>query len=194
MSAEDINFMMEGQSPLAAFRQGMRGGLGQAPQSYLAKNYLERFADPARTAYQTRGALGLPMGGAEDFTSFVQNLFSGGGSPRAQLGAMLGGGLSQLAQTGRTQLEGMDPATRRMFEQRINPDITAEGGRESIGDVLNLAYGTQAQRFSPLILQQLRSGLPSQDELYADYVTGIAGGGTGQDPNFARFVQQQFGL
>ena len=197
MDAKDAQtrFLLEGQSPLAAFREGMRGGMGGAPQSYLAKNYLERFVDPARTAYQTLGALGSPMGGAQDFQSFVQNLFSsGGGNVRGQLGDMLGGGLSALAGTGRDDLAEMDPATRRIFEQRINPDISLEGGRDRIADVLNLAYGAQAQRYSPLILQQLRGGLPSQDELYADYVTQTAGGGTGQDPNFARFVQQQFGL
>ena len=177
------------QSPLASFRQGMTAGLGGVPQNYLAKNYLERFMNPARVAH----TIGSAMQGEEpvDFQGFVQNLFTGG-DPRAQLGKMLGTGLEQLAGTGRAELAGMDPAQRRVFEGLTRPDITQEGGRANIEDVLNLAYGTQAQRFSPLVLQQMRRGLPSQDELWSDFQTqAMAGGG---DPNFARFVQQQFGL
>ena len=105
---------------------------------------------------------------------------------------MLGEGLSQLAGTGRAELAAMDPAKQRMFEQLTRPDISKEGGRANIQDVIGLAYGTQAQRFSPMILQQMRRGLPSQDELWAAFQTQALGGGG--DPNFARFVQQQFGL
>ena len=177
------------QSPLASFRQGMTAGLGGVPQNYLAKNYLERFMNPAQVAH----TIGSAMQGEEpvDFQGFVQNLFTGG-DPRAQLGKMLGTGLEQLAGTGRAELAEMDPAQRRVFEGLTRPDITQEGGRANIEDVLNLAYGTQAQRFSPLVLQQMRRGLPSQDELWADFQTQAIGGG--RDPNFARFVQQQFGL
>ena len=189
MSPDDRRMLLEMQSPLASFRQGMAAGLGGGPQNYLAKNYLERFMNPAQTAYSVLGGMGGSEG--QDFQSFVQNLFSGG-SPRASLGKMLGGGLEQLAGTGRAELAAMDPSERAYFEGLTRPDITQEGGRANIEDVLGLAYGTQAQRFSPLILQQMRRGLPSQDELWADFQTqAMTGGG---DPNFARFVQQQFGL
>jgi hypothetical protein len=189
MSPDDRRMLLEMQSPLASFRQGMTAGLGGVPQNYLAKNYLERFMNPAQTAYSVLGGMGGSEG--QDFQGFVQNLFSGG-SPRAQLGTMLGTGLEQLAGTGRADLAGMDPSQRAYFEGLTRPDITQEGGRANIEDVLGLAYGTQAQRFSPLILQQMRRGLSSQDELWADFQTqAMTGGG---DPNFARFVQQQFGL
>jgi len=196
--------LIEGQSNLAGFLEGLGGAFGGAtPGGYQGRNYLESLFHPSAAAYDVLNTLGTRLAGTEggddpplgDFTQFTRNLFDqsqGGVDPRGALGQLLSSGLSQLANVG--DLSSItDPRVQASVGAMINPDMTEDP--EAVDALFNLARQAQQQQFSPLALRAIQRGQRSPTEMYADYVRQLhPQGGSPQTPNFARFVQQRFGL
>jgi len=198
--------MIEAQSPFGSFIEGISQafGGGGVPGGYQGQNYLESLYSPAATAYGALQTLGNKLQGTtgeEDFGVFAQQLFSGDASPRGALGGLLGTALSKLGSYDEQGLAALPTATQNRIREMIMPNVygdnAAEGWR-NIRDVVNLAEQAQQQRFSPMALQAMRRGQGGADELWADFTRqrnapGSAGRNVGFQ-NFARFVQDQFGL